>query len=230
MQALHHRFTGSCNVDALSILQDTANGKLIGKGKEVDAKLSAQAANSAVQRVPLGPGRVHPNNATQATATQRIPLNPIQIPNSDSKVLHRVPVPTDPILVDEEDELDHMEIEVETYPVEPGLQEDIAIEIDETQQVPNSSQAEVETMVEVHHEEPEDDVDLEGEKLVRQWPELATARAERYRKEVNNIREQFHEDPEDDMNMCSEYADEIFQYMTDLEVGLVRLLHQAPEC
>ena len=81
---------------------------------------------------------------------------------------------------------------------------------------PNMSQEEIETMIEMPHDDLEEEVPVE--KFVRQWPDLATARAERYRKEVNSIRERFHEEPEDDMNMCSEYADEIFQYMTELEV------------
>ena len=71
-------------------------------------------------------------------------------------------------------------------------------------------------MIEMPHDDLEEEVPVE--KFVRQWPDLATARAERCRKEVNSIRERFHEEPEDDMNMCSEYADEIFQYMTELEV------------
>ncbi|KAI0346135.1 hypothetical protein BDW22DRAFT_722216 [Trametopsis cervina] len=71
---------------------------------------------------------------------------------------------------------------------------------------------EIEAMVDVQAE-PE----FEG-KPIRVWPELATERANRYRREIDAIREQFPEEPlEDDMNLVSEYTDEIFEYMAELE-------------
>ncbi|PCH42267.1 hypothetical protein WOLCODRAFT_72067 [Wolfiporia cocos MD-104 SS10] len=52
----------------------------------------------------------------------------------------------------------------------------------------------------------------------RIWPAIDTERAQRYRREVDDIKETF-EDPIDefDSTMCSEYADEIFEYMHQLE-------------
>lgn len=102
-----------------------------------------------------------------------------------------------------------------TSPVEDASASSF-VEVEDVAKVSSLTREEVETMVGLPHEDAEED--LPEERLVRQWPDLATVRAERYRKEVNSIRERFHEEPEDDMNMCSEYAEEIFQYMTELEV------------
>ena len=51
------------------------------------------------------------------------------------------------------------------------------------------------------------------------WPDVSPNRAVKYQHEVDEVRQKFDaEDEEYDATMCSEYADEIFQYMTDLEV------------
>jgi len=54
---------------------------------------------------------------------------------------------------------------------------------------------------------------------VKVWPEISTARAKRYQMEVDAIREHFEEEVDMfDTTMVSEYADEIFKYMEELEV------------
>lgn len=108
-----------------------------------------------------------------------------------------------------------MEIE-EAHPAEE-IELESAVNMDEDTPQITSSQDEVEVMVEIQPDELDEALELPP-RLVRHWPEVATTRAERYRKEVNGIREQFHDDAEDDLNMCPEYADEIFQYMGELEV------------
>ena len=51
------------------------------------------------------------------------------------------------------------------------------------------------------------------------WPDVSPNRAVKYQHEVDEVRQRFDaEDEEYDATMCSEYADDIFQYMTDLEV------------
>ena len=53
----------------------------------------------------------------------------------------------------------------------------------------------------------------------RVWPEFATERVHRYRDEVQAIRESYHDVIDMyDTTMVSEYAEEIFEYMGDLEV------------
>lgn len=54
------------------------------------------------------------------------------------------------------------------------------------------------------------------------WPEVSPERAERYRREVQAIRDVFVDEPDmHDTTMVSEYAEEIFQYMSDLEETLI---------
>ena len=51
------------------------------------------------------------------------------------------------------------------------------------------------------------------------WPEVSPNHAAKYQREVEEIRARFDaEDEEYDATMCSEYADDIFLYMGDLEV------------
>ena len=53
------------------------------------------------------------------------------------------------------------------------------------------------------------------------WPEASPERAERYRRQVQAVRDVFVDEPDmHDTTMVSEYAEEIFQYMSELEVGL----------
>lgn len=51
------------------------------------------------------------------------------------------------------------------------------------------------------------------------WPEASPNHAAKYQREVEEIRARFDaEDEEYDATMCSEYADDIFLYMSDLQV------------
>jgi molecular chaperone GrpE (heat shock protein) len=56
-------------------------------------------------------------------------------------------------------------------------------------------------------------------KPARVWPDVSTERALQYQKEVQAIREAFQDDVDIyDTTMVSEYAEDIFEYMNDLEV------------
>ena len=53
------------------------------------------------------------------------------------------------------------------------------------------------------------------------WPEVSPNHAAKYQRELEEIRARFDaEDEEYDATMCSEYAEDIFLYMGDLEVRL----------
>ena len=53
------------------------------------------------------------------------------------------------------------------------------------------------------------------------WPEASPEQAERYRRQVQAVRDVFDDEPDmHDTTMVSEYSEEIFQYMSELEVGL----------
>lgn len=74
---------------------------------------------------------------------------------------------------------------------------------------------EVETMIEDEYQRYDDHTEYI-------WPEASPERAERYRRQVQAIRDVFEDEPDMyDTTMVSEYAEEIFQYMSELEVGLL---------
>jgi hypothetical protein len=81
---------------------------------------------------------------------------------------------------------------------------------------------EVEAMVGVESSEEEDieeTTQLPPSKVQRIWPEVSTDRRVRCEKEVQAIRDMFQDEVDMyDTTMVSEYAEEIFEYMCDLEV------------
>lgn len=171
------------------------------------------------QRVPLGPGRgqVAPPVANAVHAAR------IHIPRV------RVPVATGPrrvsrivaeqireqVQLKEEDSQSEMEVEEE---------DDVAADYDEDQSV---NEQEVETMVGIDELDTDGDQDeiVDPPSTVEPktrciWPQMDTKHAERYRKEIQAIREVFEEEIDMyDTAMVSEYSDEIFEYMNQLEVG-----------
>ncbi|KAI0330204.1 A/B/D/E cyclin [Cubamyces sp. BRFM 1775] len=70
-------------------------------------------------------------------------------------------------------------------------------------------------------EDDEGEVSEDEEPLAKRpriWPDISTERAQRYRREIEDIKEHFHDEIEDhDTTMVSEYADDIFDYMQELE-------------
>ena len=62
-------------------------------------------------------------------------------------------------------------------------------------------------------------VPVEKEAAEYTWPEVSPNHAAKYQREVEEVRVRFDaEDEEYDATMCSEYADDIFLYMNDLQV------------
>ena len=84
------------------------------------------------------------------------------------------------------------------------------------------NEREVEAMIGIDDDEDED----VGEALTnpksqraRVWPEVSTDRARKFHAEVEAVREVFHDQIDVfDTTMVSEYAEEIYEYMCDLEV------------
>ena len=92
--------------------------------------------------------------------------------------------------------------------------------LDEEENVLVVSHEEVETMIGVEGEVIEDDDEDLAEKPMRIWPEVSTVRANRFRSEIDQIKEVFRDEiDDDDTTMVSEYANEIFEYMNELEVS-----------
>ncbi|KIM84917.1 hypothetical protein PILCRDRAFT_375524 [Piloderma croceum F 1598] len=87
---------------------------------------------------------------------------------------------------------------------------------------------EVEAMVGLDESEVEEEAEEEvaepatEPKPPRIWPEVSTDRAERYRREVDAVREVFEDEIDVyDTTMVSEYAEDIFDYMGDLETSMM---------
>ena len=88
---------------------------------------------------------------------------------------------------------------------------------------PEPSLDEVEAMVDVDDYAEEAEVEaaaVDEPRGPRIWPEVGTARAHKFHAEVERIRETFQDEIDPlDTTMVSEYADDIFEYMQELEVG-----------
>ena len=189
--------------------QDTGTKAGTGKEKEeVGFKRGRSGSTVLAQRVPLGPGRSQVAPPIANTVTARAP--PVRARLSVATGLKR---PTrylserikEDIEVKEEDE--HvMDLETDLVDVQ---NEAIVVK----------KQEEEEPML-MEESEPEDRMEPSTTtKPPRIWPEFATEPAHRFRDEVQAIRESYHDVVDMyDTTMVSEYAEEIFEYMGDLEV------------
>lgn len=173
------------------------------------SRSTSLAAALGPQRVPLGPGRVAPAQTVQATAHARVPSVSVrgQKPQA-ARPLQRKPVaaPSPPPVQDELDDEQSMDIE--------------DVEDDDPSTLAGAEQ--VQAMLDIDDDEEEDNHnELDSSSKPASWPQVSPQRAERYRQEVEAIREVF-EDEQDmfDTTMVSEYAEEIFVYMNELEVSL----------
>lgn len=94
------------------------------------------------------------------------------------------------------------------------------------------NEPEVEPMIDAEPSEEDEDVEetARHRKIQRVWPDVDTEKAHRYRREVDEIRTRY-EDRVDmyDTTMVSEYAEEIFEYMEELEV-CASLLVRISDC
>lgn len=110
------------------------------------------------------------------------------------------------------------------------IEEDIATNARETETEASLAlgEQEVEAMIGVEdseEEELDDTAQQPPAKIQRIWPEVSTDRKHKYQKEVQAVREMFEEEVDMyDTTMVSEYAEEIFEYMCDLEVCLILII------
>lgn len=196
-----------------------------GKDKEeVGLKRGRSDSTSCTQRVPLGPGRAvvapplaNPVNARVSVARARAAFS------ATRRALRVSTSISQPIVIPTPDELDVVkdlppsEMDIEDDPVDGSDEEG-----EEEAEVANEREVENMVGVERSDEEEEDDEQedpLHESKPPRVWPDVRTERAHRYAKEIQAIRETFHDEVDMyDTTMVSEYAEEIFEYMSDLEV------------
>ncbi|CAL1716553.1 unnamed protein product [Somion occarium] len=180
-------------VTTTAVNRKDAAKKLAGKEPtEIGLKRKSSALVTGPQRVPIRAART-----TTAQTTARIrPTIPTR-----TTVLHE-PI----IAIAQDEEEDEMDVEDHHVQVQPTVVDT---------QIQLVSQDDIESMMGVELEEQEP---VDGVKPVRHWPEVGTDRAERYRKTVDQVREVFQDELEDeDATMVSEYANEIFDYMNELE-------------
>jgi G2/mitotic-specific cyclin 2 len=183
------------------------------------------------QRIPLGPSATRTRSSI--SRPPRVSLIPAR---RHSRSVSQEPAPALIIPVDEEEEeekYNDMEIEEPEPEIfdEPEAETSLII-----------GEQEVEAMVDLHESEVEEEAQEEEvaepatePKPPRIWPEVSTNRAERYRREVDAIREVFEDEIDVyDTTVVSEYAEDIFDYMGDLEVGYrlvpIRILELTKNC
>lgn len=202
----------------LTRLQDIGSKIASGKDKEeVGLKRGRSNSTTVAQRVPLGPGRGQVAPPVANSVHARVSVAARRIPVQTTKRISK-PIP-EPVVLPEVDELldDHVhEMDVEDNAM-------ITERDAETEASLLNNEEEVEAMVGVEDSEEEEEVEQVAQpiesKPARVWPNVSTDRAHRYQKEVQAIRESFEDEVDMyDTTMVSEYAEEIFEYMCDLEV------------
>ena len=180
------------------------------------SRSSSLAAATGPQRVPAGPGRTE-----TAANTSRISIARAQKPSVFKRMSRQetaVPVIV-PTQVVEEKEIE-MDVEgAEHLKTESGLV-DMLEEKDEQGMVGVQETG-------VNSENITESEAVES-KSPRMWPDVDTEKAMRHYNEVADVQRTYQDDVDIfDTTMVSEYSDEIFKYMSELEVGSLRFTQSA---
>lgn len=197
-----------------ALVKDAARKLVTGKEKEeTGSKRGRSNSATLAQRVPLGPGRGVAAPPVSNTVTARAP-----------PVRSRISSVVDAKRTSRTSELDHVPIPEE---IEAEIQMDIEDDLAADRNLEDDAdllvnEREVEAMIGIDDDEDED----YGEALAnpksqgaRIWPEVSTDRARKFHAEVEAVREVFNDQIDVfDTTMVSEYAEEIYEYMCDLEV------------
>ena len=202
--------------------QDPASKFNAGKSAKEEVGLKRgrpDSASIAVQRVPLGPTRTVTVASTvrESVSNTRIPSVRPRIPSGSKRIsrssITETVVYQDPIEDDRHAQMDIEEPEVDVHRYADDDVDLVAAEEEVAAMVGADSDSEVEV-------EATPDV-----KAARVWPEVSTERAQRYQREIQAIRSRFEDEVDMyDTTMVSEYAEEIFEYMEEMEVRLFHLL------
>ncbi|KAF5367401.1 hypothetical protein D9758_003776 [Tetrapyrgos nigripes] len=222
---------GEVTTFAVNRNKETSSRVFTGKNKdEVSLKRGRSDSSSNVaQRVPLGPGRAPAappvaNVAPVRAHPPRATLPPTSISFNQPKRLPRIESVAS---IQEEtarnvvhDDVD-MDVEEDEPPVIPLSEEPDALS-DILVEHYIASEADTNMILIEAEEDSEDDlpsgIKLESRRAPKIWPDLATAQKAKCQRKVQTIREVFEGDDEEfDPSMVSEYAEEIFEYMSHLE-------------
>lgn len=170
--------------------------------------------------MPLGPGRGLATQGATYTSTVR-GLTSRTRQATTVKCVSR-------IVVDDNIEEEIEAAKTDALLSEMEVEDDAGRDYDEDDLLVNEQEVEAmvgvdDTDVDAHVQDDDDELDVlpqPKEKAQRIWPEVSTERAHKYQKIVQNVRERFEDEVDmEDMTMEPEYADDIFQYMCDLEVS-----------
>lgn len=212
-------------------LHQEAKSKLLNKAKEaveagVKRSRSSNLLGNGPQRVPLATNgrtaisqsQTTANVRTLATRSTTTTVNAPKRTGLSTRQSQRILVSEEPIVVPDDDE---DEAEEEQDEIVPQSEMDVieekqaarpAVEVIEVVEVPQADESS--DMEEVECQQPE-----EAPRYV--WPEVSPGTASRYQVEIAQIKDVFEDMTEShDETMCNEYAEEIFQYMSELEVYL----------
>ncbi|TFK27205.1 cyclin [Coprinopsis marcescibilis] len=187
----------------------------LGAGKEKEetgSKRPRSDSSTLAQRVPLGPSR-NASVAPAVTTTVRVPSARPKLATAPvaAKRISRSSTLEQAVYEEPAVQEPPARMEVEDELARPTYDDDVDL---------IANEREVEEMVGVDDESVDED---EPEtKEARVWPEVSTDRVKRYEREVQAIRDNFHEEIDMyDTTMVSEYAEDIFQYMEEMEESVM---------
>ena len=133
-----------------------------------------------------------------------------------------------PVAIDDEEDVDESEEEDYGEGMNVDVEDDEAVQLQVETPEEDTEEEEVDLMAVVEDSEEDQLAEEEAEeetatvaKPPRMWPEVSTERAQQYQREVQAIRDAFRDDVDiHDTTMVSEYAEDIFEYMNELEVRI----------
>lgn len=194
--------------------------------EEIGLKRGRSNSTTIAQRVPLGPSRNQVAHPTAQVAQARAPSARPRASVVAQKITTRH-APQPKVLHEENEYRREIPTPVNNMIADGGYM--LEAPSDRVPEMDKSAEQEVEAMVDVDDSEDEDEDDLGHSspeaQPVRFWPEVSPEEALHYRKEVEAVRERFEDSVSvQDTSLVSEYADDIFDYMGELEVCVSHLL------
>ena len=179
------------------------------------SRSSSLAAATGPQRIPAGPGRTETATNTSRTSTARAQKSSVFKRMSRQETAVPVAIPTQVV--------EEKEIRMDVEQVE-DLEESELIDMLEDKDDQDMVGVQETGMNDANIQEPE----AIGSKSPRMWPDVDTDKAVRHYKEVTDIQRTYQDEVDIfDTTMVSEYSDEIFKYMSELEVGSPRVTTSA---
>ena len=175
------------------------------------SRSSSLAAATAAQRVPAGPGRTDTANNASRTSAARVQKPSVFKRMSRQETAVPVVIPTKVV--------EEKEIEMDVEQVEDLQAEAELIDMLEDKDEQDMVGVQETRLNDENVPEPE----AVEPKSPRVWPDVDTEKAMRHYKEVVDIQRTYHDEVDIfDTTMVCEYSDEIFKYMSELEVSLPR--------